>query len=143
MNDQKKQEIKECLAELSMIVDSYNPAKEYYLAATGFSLIAICLIVIKTVGLLLGIVLICAGGIPIIYKLMDSKCSPSEAQLAERACILMSSCVNRYKYPEEKTYILIYNCYGNNLSLYNEFVSLFPNMESSKLRKLASIKLQN
>lgn len=142
MNEQKDKEIKECLAELSVIVDSYNPTTEYSSAIVGGAIIAICLIVIISIGLLWGLILLLVGGVPIIYKLSDSKCSPSDQQLAERACALMSSCVDRYKYPERDIYFLHYNHNGDNLALYNEFVSIFPQMDSKKLKKLASIKLR-
>ena len=143
MKKQENQELTECLAELSAIVDYYNPAKEYFFAAAVFSLMAICLIVIGAVGLFWGLILLGAGGIPIAYKLSDSKCSPSEKELSKRACILMSSCINQYKYPEKEIYFLDYTCYGNNLSLYNEFISLFPDMASKKLKKLASIRIKD
>lgn len=142
MNEKTKQEIKEYLEELSKVVDSYNPLKEYYLAATGFSIISICLIVIHQVGLLFGLILICVSGFPIINRLSDSKSSPSEKQLSERACIIMRACIERYKDPEREYYFIHYNIYESNLPLYKEFISIFPQMESKKLKKLSSIKLR-
>lgn len=153
MNTQKNEEIKECLTELTAIVNLYNPKegykKEIFAAIAISSFIAICLTVIYAFGVLWGILLLGCGLVPLITYAVDGiesrspdKSTISDEQLAERACVLMSACVNRYKHLDSEIYFLDYNCYGSNLSLYQEFISLFPHMASNKLKKLASIKLK-
>lgn len=153
MNEQKKQEIKECLAELSAIVDYYNPKegykKEIFCTIAIISFMVICLTVISEVGVLWGIILLGCGLVPLINYAVEGinsrssdKSTISDEKLAERACILMSSCIERYKHPERDYYFLMYKYDGNNVALYQEFVSLFPHMESKKLKKLASIQLK-
>lgn len=143
MKMQKSEEIKEYLAELSAIVDLYNPLKEYFniQGAVVAAIIIIGLTVISTVGILWGIMLCGLALVPFCY--VDLPVShPTENELAKRACILMSSCIERYKYPEREIYFIDYNYNGNNLSLYREFISLFPQMASKKLKKLSSIKIR-
>lgn len=144
MNTQRNQEIEERLAELSMIVDSYHPENEYYTTAILLALNIICVVVIAAIGVFWGIVILGVGLLPIIYKALTSgKKSPSKKELAESACILMSACVSLYKNPESEVHILVYNSYfgGNNLSLYEEFIAIYPQMASKKLKKLASLDL--
>ena len=142
MNQQTNQEINESLAELQAIVDLYDPKKEYFIGAVVLSLLAIFNIVILAAGVLWGLILCGVGLLPILYKALTStKHPPTEKELSERACILMSSCISRYKNPESLLHYLSYNEYGKNLSLYKEFVSIFPQMASKKLKKLASINL--
>lgn len=145
MNAQVNQEINRCLAELSIVVDYYDPRKELYIGAMLLSLNAIGLIVILEVGILLGILLLVVGVLPILYKALTSKDdSPSTKELAERACLLMSHCINWHKYPdnEARRMILDYSFDGNNQPLYEEFISIFPHMASKKLKRLASIHLR-
>ncbi len=146
MNTQKQQEIQEALAELAAIVNLYNPKEGLWFVIAMLSFQAVCLIVILSVGLIWGIILLGLVTVPVTYYVLKErspqKSSPSNIELAERACVLMDSCINRYKYPDKEIYILHYNCFGNNLKLYAEFISLFPQMESKKLKKLSSIKLR-
>ena len=153
MKTQKSEEIQEYLVELSAIVDLYDPKEGYkksFLATvTMISFMFICLTVISEFGILWGILLLGCGLVPLILYAVDgiesrssNKSTISDKKLAERACILMSSCIERYRYPEKEIYIISYNYKGSNLSLYQEFISLFPQMASNKLKKLSSIKPQ-
>lgn len=138
------------LLELSALVDAYNPLTEHFFAAVIIAVIAICLIVIQAVGLLVGILLlglVLAGFAAVMARRSESfKCFPSDKEYSERACQLMSSCINLHKYPGDdplsvsRRMILFYGRDGN-LPLYEEFISIFPHMASKKLRKLSSIKL--
>lgn len=145
MDTQIKQELDSRLAELSAVVDSYDPTKEYFMTAMVLSLNIIGVIVILEVGILLGVVLIAVGILPLIYALQFSKLPPNEKELAKKACALMSSCVNYYKYsgddPLSISRRMILECSSDgNLPLYQEFISIFPNMASKKLKKLAKVK---
>ncbi len=145
MDTQTNQEIKESLAELQAIVDLYHPERAYYDAAITLAIFIISVIVMCAIGWFLGLLILGIGFLPIIYKAVISPNQPpTEKELSERACILMSGCISRYKNPESKIHILNYNSYfgGNNLSLYKEFISIFPQMASKKLKKLASIDLR-
>ena len=153
MDKQKYQEINDNLAELSEIVNLYNPKEGIWFCVALLSFQAICIIVILwfadfwgTFGTLVGILLLGLFIVPIIYYMFEEcspkKHSPSNVELAERACIIMSACVNRYKYPDEEIYFLQHSIYESNLSLYKEFISIFPQMESKKLKKLSTIKLR-
>ena len=144
MNQQTNQEINESLAELQAVVDLYHPERVYYDAAIMLAICIIIVIVICAIGWFFGLLILGIGFIPIVYKVLTSpNHSPTEKELSESACILMSSCISRYKNPESKIHILSYNSYfgGNNLSLYKEFISIFPQMASKKLKKLASVNL--
>lgn len=153
MNTQKNQEIQEYLAELSAIVNLYNPIEGLWACIALLSFQAICIIVILwfadfwgTFGTLVGILLLGLFVVPVIYYMFEEcspkKHSPSNVELAERACIIMSACINRYKYPDREIYFSQYSIYESNLPLYKEFISIFPQMASKKLKKLASIKLR-
>lgn len=142
MNEQRNQDIDNCLAELQAVVDSYHPEYEYFNTFVLLSLCAIVAIVIFTIGLFLGFLLLSLGIIPILYKVLTSNDrQQTTKELSEKACILMSSCINYYKYPESTLHILQYTSYlgSNNLVLYKEFISIFPNMASKKLKKLSSV----
>lgn len=147
MTTLNRQELDEYLAELSVIVNSYNPANRWFIGTVILAYIAIILIVISAVGILWGSLLIFLGCIPFIHWAYNSPRSKNTVfELSEKACILMSRCVNLYKYPgdDSVTYarrqVLYYRSNGN-LALYREFISLYPQMASKKLKKLASIKL--
>lgn len=142
MNTQKNQEIAQSLAELSAIVDSFHPEYDHFNGAVLLALNIIAVVIIIELGLLWGLLLLCVGILPILYKTLTAHDnSPSKKELAERACILMSHCINWHKYPEDdvRRMILDYEIYSANLPLYREFVSIFPHMASKKLEKLASI----
>ena len=147
MNTLKEQELNYRLAELKSIVNAYNPKNEHFMTAVLSSFFIICLIVIFSVGLLFGLLLIGVGIVPLLMKSLDSKDgSPSEKALAEKAHYIMISCVKLYKRPDEEVENAYDNCMilsysGDNISLYNEFISLFPQMASEKLKKLSSIKI--
>lgn len=142
INQQTNQKINESLAELQAIVDLYDPKKEYFIGAVALSLLAIFIIVILTVGVLWGLILCGIGLLPILYKALTSPTHvPTEKELSEKACILMSSCISCYKNPEMQIHCLSYDGNGKNASLYKEFVDLFPQMASKKLKKLASVNL--
>lgn len=137
------QELEIRLKELSMVVDSYNPKTEWFMAAVIFSILAICYIVILEVGVFFGIILLALGSVPLLYMEMPANIlPPNERVLSKRACALMSSCINLYKYPYDSTerMILCYQTDGN-IELYQEFIQLFPHMASKKLKKLASVKI--
>ena len=147
INPQINQELESRLTELSLVVDSYNPTREYLLGAMILSLNAISLIVIMEVGAVLGIILLGVGLLPLIYMVCSSNNNlPTERDLAERACALMSSCINLRKYPGDdpcsisSRMILNYSS-TKNLPLYQEFVTLFPHMASKKLKKLSKVNL--
>lgn len=147
MTELNRRELDEYLAELSALVNSYNPAKKWYVLTVILAYIAIICIVINAAGILWGSLLIFLGCIPFIHFAYNSPRSTKTVfQLSEKACILMSRCVNLYKYPgdDSVTYarrqVLYYRSNGN-LALYREFISLYPHMASKKLKKLASIKL--
>lgn len=153
MNEQRNKEINEYLAELSAIVDLYNPKEGLGVVVPLLSSQLICLIVIWEVGLFWGLVLLGLVIVPVGCYFAEGKShnknSPSQKELAEGACILMSRCVNCYKYPGDdplsaaSRMILSYSSYRGNLPLYQEFVALFPEMASKKLKKLAEIKLKD
>lgn len=147
MNAQLTQKLEAQLEEISAIIDLYDPKSEYMMTAAIFSIIAICMILILEVGVVVGLLLLGAAVIPILYKIQPHiKNEPTEKELSRRACALMSSCVNIHKHPGDdplsvsKRMVLIYS-HDGNLSLYQEFVSLFPHMASKKLKKLASVKI--
>lgn len=146
MSTQKQQEIQEYLNELAAIVNLYNPKEGLWRAFALLSFQAICLIVILSIGLIWGLILLGLFFVPISCYLLrersPKKSRPLNKELAERACIIMSSCINRYKYPEQEIYFLHYSEYESNLPLYKEFISIFPQMESKKLKRLSSIKLR-
>ena len=144
--------ISQRLLALSDLVDAYNPWLSHFFAAVILAVIAISVIVIHAVGLLVGVLLLglVVAGYAFIETngLLNFKRIPSDEEYSERACQLMNSCINLYKYPgddpvsEMHRMFLSYSRDGN-LSLYKEFISIFPHMASKKLRKLASIKLGN
>ena len=148
MRAKNAQEITEMLKELQSIVDLYNPTREYLLSVSGLSMLIIAAVVISTVGAFWGVILIAAAVIPTILYVIDGfsikERYPSEKELSEKACQLMSGCISRYKHPEREYHELHYNSYfgGNNLSLYKEFIGIFPQMASKKLKKLSSIHLR-
>jgi hypothetical protein len=141
MNEQNNQEIIEMLKEICSIVDLYTPTKNYLLSISGLSMVIIAAVVICTVGVFWGIILIAATVIPIILYVIDGfsieSCYPSEEKLSERACDLMCACVKRCENPNAKGYILVYG-----ETLYEEFISFFPEMASKKLKRLSSIHLR-
>ena len=144
-NAQTIQETKEYLAELSAIVGLYDPTAEYIIAVSIFAFLAMCAIVIIAIGEFWGVLLIVLAFIPIGIWLPDSKIfeksSPTKKDLAERACIIMSACIGRYKNPGQEMYYITYNKFGDNRKLYKEFTSFFPQMDSKKLKRLASVNL--
>jgi len=150
MSNYDKGNLSQHLSELSDLVNAYNPLHKYFFAAVMAAVIAIGLIVIQSVGLLPGIMLlglVLVGVVPILVRGSESyKRHPSEKEFSERACQIMSSCINLYKHPGDDPLsvshriILSYEKNGN-LTLYKEFISIFPHMASGKLRKLSSVKL--
>lgn len=141
MDTQTKQELEYYLSEISSIVDLYNPTKEYLYALCVLSFMAICLIVISTVGILFGVLLLTLGLFPIIY-MSASTYNPSQddKDLSYKVCILMSKCIHLYKYPGTTIKIICEK--DGNIGLYRQFVLLFPHMASKKLKKLASVSLR-
>lgn len=141
MNERNNQEITEMLKELQSIVDLYNPSKEYLLSVSALSLLIMAAVVISTVGKFWGVILIAAAVIPIILYVIDGfsikERYPSNKELSERACNLMIACISRHKHPEREYHILCFG--GNNRALYKEFIGIFPQMASKKLKKLSSI----
>lgn len=140
---QRQQEIAEYLNELSAIVDQYNPRNEYLIGASILAFNAICVIVILEIGVFFGLLLIGVGFVPVALKLADAPPNQgvSETDLSERACCIMSSCIQRCENPYSEVYYIRYGQDGN-IKLYQEFVALFPHMASKKLKKLSRVKIR-
>lgn len=153
MDTQAQQELQDRLAELQAIVNLYNPTEGLWACISFLSFQAICAIVITDFasswgiyGVLAGILLLALFIVPVAIYVFEEckpkKQSPSNKELAKQACALMSACIQRYKDPGREVYILNYRSYESNLPLYKEFISIFPHMESKKLKKLSTIKLR-
>lgn len=139
---QRQQEIAEDLTELSKIINQYNPRKGYLIGASMLALNAICIIIILEVGLLLGLLLLGVGIVPLANMAAQSfNPDVSDTDLSERACAIMSACVQRRRNPYSEVYYIRYEQDGN-IKLYREFIELFPHMASKKLKKLSSVKIR-
>lgn len=159
MDTQAQQELQDRLAELKAIVNLYNPREGLWFGVSFLSFQAICAVVITDFssswgiyGVLAGILLLALFIVPLAIYVTEyctqKKRSPSNKELAKQACALMSSCINLYRYPHDDHFcvsmrmILDFNCNGSNLPLYKKFISIFPHMESKRLKKLSTIKLR-
>lgn len=159
MDLQAQQELQARLAELQTVVNLYNPKEGLWLCVSFLSFQAICAVVITDLssswgiyGVLAGILLLALFIIPLAIYAAEyctlKKRSPSNKELAERACALMNSCINLYRYPYDDPFCvsmrttLTFNYNKSNLTLYKRFIATFPQMESKQLKKLSSIKLR-
>ena len=139
MMENQNTELKENLAALKMLVDSYDTTSNYLGIASAIAFFIIGAIVVMAIGELFGIILIVIGFAPLLF--CKNSNNANEKELSEQACILMSTCINLHKTSAPiHAKVLTYGLNGN-LPLYEEFISLFPQMSSSKLRKLAAVKI--
>ena len=131
------QTVKDALDDINTLLDAYKPFDKYlgYVGAVACFVIGAVLTVL--IGEAWSLLLIILSALPIYLGSRASTGSPSEKDLAEAVCQLMSFCVSE---ANQNQTALSYGLSGNE-GLYKNFISLYPYMASYKLTCLASIKI--
>ena len=131
------QTVKDALDDINTLLDAYKLYEKYlgYVGAVACFVIGAVLTV--SIGEAWALLLIILSALPIYLGSRASAGSPSEKDLAEAVCQLMSICVSE---ANGKQNALAYGLSGNE-GLYKNFISLYPYMASYKLKCLASIKI--
>lgn len=130
--------------ELKYLCDSY-----YYGAnlvrILPFLLIALLVIIgcvyLGPMGLALLGVLIVAVPVYLANNVKFNSDKPLTAQRAYRVCVIMTALIYIHddKFVDEKSLPKV--AYDDNTRLYYQFIALYPNFESAKLKRLASLDI--
>ena len=135
-------EEKDALCELNHILALYKPEYKILEIAGTLAVFAIGIIVVMTIGEFWGIILLVIAGAAICLDASRGKHGPTDLDLSMEACRIMSFCVH-IRQGDDPLISRYSSCaYGlnGNLSLYNKFISFYPNMACFKLKSLASKK---
>ena len=131
------QTVKDALDDINTLLDAYRLYEKYFGYIGAVALFVIGAILTVSVGEAWALLLVLLAALPAYLGSRSSTGSTSEKELSEAICQRMTICVNE---AEGKTQVMNYGLNGNKI-LYERFVKHYPQMESYKLRKLASIKI--